>query len=62
VCRPALTDRLDHPRICQKWTAARLWRYDFRHDTIAVRNQDGFATRGEAEIFVKLGFENLQTD
>jgi hypothetical protein len=33
--------------------AARLWRYDFRHDVIAVRDQDGFATSGEAD-FAKL--------
>jgi hypothetical protein len=39
-----------------------LWRYDFRHDAIAVRDQDGFATSGEADIFAKLVFENLQTD
>ena len=62
MCRPALTDRLDHPRICQKWTAARLWRYDFRHDAIAVRDQDDFATSGEADIFAKLVFEDLGTD
>jgi hypothetical protein len=24
-----------------------LWRYDFRHDAIAVCDQDGFATGGE---------------
>jgi hypothetical protein len=49
-------DRLGQPRICQKRAAARLWRYDFRHDAIAVRDQDGFATRAEADIFAKLVF------
>jgi hypothetical protein len=50
------------PTIRARRTAARLWRYDFRHDAIAVRDQDGFTTSGEADIFAKLVFENLQTD
>jgi hypothetical protein len=37
-------------------------RYDFCHHTIAVRDQDGFAANGEADIFAKLVFEDLQTD
>src|SRR5215469_10928768 len=49
-CQPPLTDRLGQPRVCQKRTAARLWRYDFCHDAIAVRDQDDFATSGEADI------------
>jgi hypothetical protein len=52
-CQPALTDRLGQPRICQKRAAARLWRYDFRHDAIAVRDQDVFATSGEADIYAE---------
>jgi hypothetical protein len=31
-CQPTLMDRLGQPLICQKRAAARLWRYDFRHD------------------------------
>ena len=57
-----ITDRLGQPRICQKRTAARLWRYDFRNHPIAVGDQDGFATSGEADIFAKLVFENRQID
>src|SRR6516164_7941349 len=37
-CQPPLTDRLGQPCVCQNRTAARLWRYDFRHDAIAVRD------------------------
>jgi hypothetical protein len=42
--------------------AARSWRSDFRHDAIAVGDQDGFAISGETDIFAKLLFEDLQTD
>jgi hypothetical protein len=61
-CKPALADRLGKLRICKKRAATWLWRYDFRHHAIAVRDQDGFATSGEADIFAKLVFEDLQTD
>ena len=54
--------RTGKPAHLPERAAARLWRYDFRHDAIAVRDQDGFATNGEADIFAKLVFENLQTD
>jgi hypothetical protein len=39
-----------------------LRRYDFRYDAIAVRDQDSFATSGEANIFAKLVFEDFETN
>jgi hypothetical protein len=60
--KAAVADRLGQLRICKKRAATWLWRYDFCHHAITVRDQDGFATSGEADIFAKLVFEDLQTD
>jgi hypothetical protein len=60
--KPAFPDRFSQQRIGKKWAATRLRRYNFRYHAITVRDQNGFATSSEADIFAKLVFEDLQTD
>jgi hypothetical protein len=62
VAQATLADRLGKLRICKKRAATRPSRYDFCHHAITVGDQDGFATSGEADIFAKLVFEDLQTE
>jgi hypothetical protein len=60
--KPALADRLGQQRIRKEWAATRLRRYNFRHHTITVGDQHGFAGSGEADIFAELVFEDFETD
>jgi hypothetical protein len=60
--KPALADRLGQQRIPKEWAATWLRQYDFRHHTITVRDQDGFAASSETDIFAELVLEDLQID